>query len=206
LRRDLPAGHLRCTACLKSDVGVARRQQTRGHQAFGIQHRGPAIVQMYAAIEGQCHLSKSEIFLLRNLNAPATAQSIVETRFLRYRRNDGARPGERHRRRRRKTLLAARRDFVDRFLYVLFKTAARFLIGGRPFGKGTRFEQFLAADGGARFPIALLQMQARLPNKAQVRLVWGKGIVSESGVPSSQDQVLVTRCATLSRRALPATG
>jgi len=70
------------------------------------------------------------------------------------------------------------------------RTAARILIDGRPFGKGTRFEQFLAADGGARFPIRAAAMQAPLPNKAQVRLVWGKGIVSESGVPSSQDQVL----------------
>ena len=73
---------------------------------------------------------------------------------------------------------------------MLFKDGREIVIDGRPFGKGMHFEQFLSADGGGKFPIAVLQCKRRLPNNAQFRLVWGKGIVSESGVPTSLDQVL----------------
>ncbi len=134
-------------------------------------------------------IDEEQIFLL-GLDAPATEQSIAANAYCDIRGITERVPvrvigGEE-----RKTLLAARRDFVDRFLHVLFKDGREIVIDGRMFGKGTRFEQFLSADGDGRFPIAVLQCKRRLPNNAQFRLVWGKGIVSESGVPTSLDQVL----------------
>src|SRR5260221_1719147 len=184
--RDLPAG-LRCSFRLKSDVVSLDGNKLEGNQAFEFSTGGPAIVQMMP-YEGNA-IDEEQIFLL-GLDAPATGQSIVENAFCDIGGTTERVPVRVIEGEERKTLLAARRDFVDRFLYVLFKDGREIVIDGRPFGKGTRFEQFLASDGGARFPIALLQCKRRLPNKAQVRLVWGKGIVSESGVPSSQDQVL----------------
>ena len=41
-----------------------------------------------------------------------------------------------------------------------------------------------------QFPVVLLRCARPLPADAQLRLVWGQGIESQSGVPSSQDQVL----------------
>ena len=38
--------------------------------------------------------------------------------------------------------------------------------------------------------IVILQAKQRFPNGAKVNLVWGKGVVSQSGVPTDQDQVL----------------
>ena len=39
-------------------------------------------------------------------------------------------------------------------------------------------------------PVVILQATQRFPNGAKVNLVWGKGVASQSGVPTEQDQVL----------------
>jgi len=183
---DLPAG-LRCSFRLKPDLVSLDGNKLGENQAFEFSTGGPAIVQMMP-YEGN-RIDEEQIFLL-GLDAPATEQSIAANAYCDIRGITERVPvrvivGDE-----RKTLLAARRDFVDRFLYMLFKDGREIVIDGRPFGKGTRFEQFLAADGGGKFPIAVLQCKRRLPNNAQFRLVWSKGIVSESGVPTNQDQVL----------------
>ena len=162
--RDLPAG-LRCSFRLKADVVSLDGNKLDGNHAFEFSTGGPAVVQMMP-YEGN-PIDEEQIFLL-GLDAPAADQSIAENAFC-----DIAGTTERVPVRvidgdERKTLLAARRDFVDRFLYVLFKDGREIVIDGRPFGKGTRFEQFLAADGGSKFPIAVLQCKRRLPNKARV--------------------------------------
>ena len=184
--RDLPAG-LRCAFSLKSDLVSLAGNKPDGNRTFEFSTGGPAIVQMMP-YEGN-RIDEEQIFLL-GLDAPATGQSITDNVFCDIGGTTERVPVRLIEGEERKTLLAARRDFVDRFLYVLFKDGREIVIDGRPFGKGTRFEQFLSADGGGKFPIAVLQCKRRLPNKAQVRLVWGKGIVSDSGVPTSQDQIL----------------
>ena len=184
--RDLPAG-LRCSFRLKADVVSLDGNKLDGNQAFEFSTGGPAVVQMMP-YEGNA-IDEEQIFLF-GLDAPATEQSIAEKAFCDITGTTERVPVRVIDGDERKTLLAGRRDFVDRFLYVLFKDGREIVIDGRPFGKGTRFEQFLAADGGSKFPIAVLQCKRRLPNKARVSLVWGKGIVSHSGVPTSQDQIL----------------
>ena len=183
---DLPAG-LRCSFRLKPDLVSLEGNKLEGDQAFEFSTGGPAIVQMMPYERSR--IDEEQIFLL-GLDAPATEPSITANAYCDIRGIAERVPvrvivGDE-----RKTLLAARRDFVDRFLTVLFKDGREIVIDGRPFGKGTRFEQFLSADGEGKFPIAVLQCMRRLPNNAQFRLVWGKGIVSESDVPTRQDQLL----------------
>lgn len=184
--RDLPAG-LRCTFTLKPELVSLGGNKIDGNGIFEFSTGGPAIVEMMP-YQGN-RIDEEQIFLL-GLDAPATEQSIADNAFCDIGGTTERVPVRVIEGEERKTLLAARRDFVDRFLYVLFKDGRELVIDGRPFGKGTRFEQFQAADGGSKFPIAVVQCMRRLPNKAQVRLVWGKGIVSDSGVPTSQDQVI----------------
>ena len=183
---DLPAG-LRCSFRLKPDLVSLDGNKLDGNQAYQFSTGGPAIVQVMP-YEGN-RIDEEQIFLL-GLDAAATEQSIAANAYCDIRGITERVPVRVIGGDERKSLLAARRDFVDRFLTVLFKDGREIVIDGRPFGKGTRFEQFLSADGGGKFPIALLQCKRRLPNNAQFRLVWGKGIASESGVPTSQDQVL----------------
>ncbi|MBI4737845.1 MAG: alpha-2-macroglobulin, partial [candidate division NC10 bacterium] len=45
-------------------------------------------------------------------------------------------------------------------------------------------------QGPAAEPIVILQATRRFPNGARVNLVWGKGVTSQSGVSTDQDQVL----------------
>ncbi|MBC8006430.1 MAG: alpha-2-macroglobulin [Prolixibacteraceae bacterium] len=184
--RDLPAG-LRCSFRLKPDLVSLEGNNLEADQDFAFSTGGPAIVQMMP-YEGN-RIDEEQIFLL-GLDAPANEQSIVENAYCDIGGTTERVPVRVIEGEERRTLLATRRDFVERFLHVLFKDGREIVIDGRPFGKGTRFEQFLSADGGGKFPIAVLQCKRRLPNNAKFRLVWGKGIVSQSGVPTSQDQVL----------------
>ena len=183
--RDLPAG-LRCTFRLKPDLmslvgnklgwkpGRSNSAPPRP-SSRSCRYRATASTKSKSPASPRCRATE-----IRRYNAHhCDIRGITERVPVRVISGDE-----------RKTLLAARRDFVDRFLYVLFKDGREIVIDGRPFGKGTRFEQFLSADGDGKFPIAVLQCMRRLPNKAQFSLVWGKGIVSPSGVPTQFDQVL----------------
>ncbi|HEX7952352.1 MAG TPA: hypothetical protein VF523_04665 [Burkholderiales bacterium] len=183
---DLPAG-VRCNFKLKSDLVSLAGDKLTGDQAFAFSTGGPAVIEMLP-YEGNS-IDEEQVFLL-GLDAPATEASVLAGAYCDVRDITERIPvrvivGEE-----RRALLAARRDFVDRLLRVLFKDGREIVIDGRPFGKGSRLDQFLGADGASGFPIVALQCQRRLPNNAEVRLVWGRGITSESGVPSSQDQAL----------------
>jgi uncharacterized protein YfaS (alpha-2-macroglobulin family) len=73
-----------------------------------------------------------------------------------------------------------------------------FSIEGIPERVGVRLltgkarEQILKARYRQRVsdPVVILQASQRFPNGAKVNLVWGKGVASQSGVPTEQDQVL----------------
>ena len=181
---DLPAG-LGCSFRLKPDLVSLDGNNLEPTPAFEFSTGGPAIVQMMP-YEGS-RIDEEQIFLL-GLDAPATESSIGANAYCDIGGISERVPVRVITGAERRKLLAGRRDFVDRFLYVLFKDGREFLIDGRPFAKGTRFEQFLAAED--KFPIAVVQCKRRLPNNAKFRLVWGKGIVSESAVPTRQEQTL----------------
>jgi uncharacterized protein YfaS (alpha-2-macroglobulin family) len=50
--------------------------------------------------------------------------------------------------------------------------------------------RWLFNDGTAREQVLLMQCRQRFPQKAQVSLIWGKGVASASGVATEQDQIL----------------
>lgn len=183
---DLPAG-LRCSFRLKSDLASLAGDKIAGDQAFEFTTGGPAVVEMLP-YEGN-RIDEEQVFLL-GLDAPATRASVLEGAYCDVRGVTERIPVRVIEGEERAALLVSRRDFVDRLLRVLFKDGREILIDGRPLGKGSRLDQMLAGEGRARFPIVALQCQRRLPNNAEVRLVWGKGITSESGVSTSQDQVV----------------
>jgi len=183
---DLPAG-VRCSFRLKSHVVSLAGDTLAGDRAFEFNTGGPAILEM-VPYEGN-NIDEEQIFLL-GLDAPTTHQSILDNAYCDVRGVTERIPVRMISGDERKALLDARRDFVDRWLRVLFKDGGEMIIDGKPFGRGSRLEQFLTGDAGDRFPIVALQCQRRLPNNAQVSLVWGKGITSQSGVSTSQDQAL----------------
>ncbi|HEU5283382.1 MAG TPA: MG2 domain-containing protein, partial [Burkholderiales bacterium] len=82
-----------------------------------------------------------------------------------------------------------RKDFVDRFLYALLKDGRLAGIVERDLLRGTGTDKLRTADP-AKLPLVLLRCARRLPAESPLRLVWGKGIESSSGVSTGLDQVL----------------
>ncbi|MFL6582820.1 MAG: alpha-2-macroglobulin family protein [Burkholderiales bacterium] len=183
---DLPAG-VRCSFRLKSDVMSLAGDTLAADQVFEFNTGGPSILEKLP-YEGT-NIDEEQIFLL-GLDAAVTSQSILENTYCDVRGVTERIPVRVLGGDERKALIDARRDFVDRWLRVLFKNGVEINIDGRPFAKGSRLDQFLSGEAGEKFPIVALQCQRRLPNNAQVSLVWGKGVTSPSGIPTSQDQAL----------------
>jgi alpha-2-macroglobulin len=59
--------------------------------------------------------------------------------------------------------------------------------------QGQRFLYGLSREGAKHFPFLVVQCKQRFPNGAKMQLLWGKGIESPSGVPTSADQKLTYR-------------
>ena len=182
---DLPAG-LRCSFRLKPDLASLAGDKVTSDRTFEFNTGGPAVIETLPYAGNT--IDEEQVFLL-GLDAPATEQSILDSAYCDVRGVTERIPVRVIGGDERKSLLTARRDFVNRLLRVLFKDGREIIIDGRPYGKGSRLDQFLGtADGASKLPIAVVQCQRRLPNNAEVSLIWGNGITSESGVPNSQSQ------------------
>ncbi len=173
--RDLPAG-VRCSFRLKADLLSLAGGGLEGGQAFEFSTGGPAIVEMLP-YEG-VPVDEEQIFIL-GLDALATDASIAANAYcdikgITERVEVRVLAGED-----RRVVLDARKDFVQRFAQSLMR--------------GTRMARMLRSGDMSALPIAVVQCKRRLPNNAEVRLVWGKGIVSASGVATSQDQAIAYR-------------
>lgn len=170
--RELPAG-VRCSFRVRSGLLALNGDEIDGEQDFGFSTGGPAIVEA-APWEGSS-IDEEQMFLL-GLDAPADPESVsagaycdvsgiserVEVRVLSGADLDA--------------VLDARRDFVLRHL--------------RALPDGARFEKSWRSGMTGDLPVMALQCKRRLPNTGEVRLVWGSGIVSASGVATGQEQSL----------------
>lgn len=185
--RDLPAGE-RCTFILREGLTtLAGEPMTPARFEFST--GGPAVVQTLP-IEGT-QVDEEQIFVLA-LDAPAQADSVRSAAYCDVQGVTERIPVRLIEGEPRREVLAARKDFVGRLLQIWFKDDSRRLIFERGAANGTPLERLLSAPQ-EQVPLILLQCQRRLPNNAQVRLVWGQGIASASGVVTSQDQAVAFR-------------
>ena len=174
--RELPAG-LRCTFALKSGLtDVAGQALEAASHAFST--GGPAVIGS-VPYAGARSIDEAQAFVLA-LDAPATEASVAE-----YAWCDVAGIGERIAVQRvpapdRVTVMEANRGLVEAHLRRYY----------RPGGRAYRKRDFAAALNATALPIAVVQCQRRLPNDAQVRLVWGRGIAAASGIATVRDQTL----------------
>lgn len=170
--RDLPAG-TRCAFALKPDLkdlaGVALSTQS-----FTFDTGGPAIIDPLP-YEGDERIDEAQVFVL-GLDALVNEGTVERNAFC----DIGGR-GERVPVRivkgaEKKTILDRRHDFLNR-------------IRGRV-APGSEEEKALKARDYDKLPVVLLACKARLPNEAEMRIVWGKGITALTGVETTQDQSL----------------
>jgi uncharacterized protein YfaS (alpha-2-macroglobulin family) len=186
--RDLPAG-IQCAFTLKPTARTLKGKVLTGTARYSFSTGGPAIKETLP-YEGDL-IDEEQIFLL-GLDAPAKSDSIEEHVFcdidgvaekVGVRLLTGAA---------RRAILEQRQDFLERYYRVLFKTsrgrAGVAVIGTRE--PGSDWERFLKLKDADDSPLVVLQCQRRFPNDAEVRLIWGEGVTSSSGVATTEAQKL----------------
>ncbi len=182
--RDLPAG-VRCSFVVKADL-----KTIDGHpvetKTFSFTTGGPAILESLP-YRGDT-IDEEQIFIL-GLDAPADPRSVVEHAYCDARGITEKIPVKLITGEERLALLAERRDFVGRFLLALYKDGKVAAIAERDLLRGTRAEQLAQADE-TKLPALMLRCARRLPNDVPLRLVWGAGIESISGVATAQPETL----------------
>ena len=182
--RDLPAG-VRCTFKLKP--GLKTLDGSRLEPAsFTFTTGGPAVIE-YLPFRHQ-QADEEQIFIL-GLDAPAKPETILAHAYCDANGVTEKIPVKLVTGEPRSQLLEARKDFVDLYLFALFKSGRIAAVEERELLRGSRAEQLKQTDP-SKLPIVTLQCARRLPSGVSLRLVWGAGIESTSGVPTSQEQVL----------------
>ena len=172
--RDLPAG-VRCSFALKPGQRDLAGVPLAGSASFGFDTGGPAIV--HALPREGSQIDDRQAFILA-LDAPARADTIAEHAYCQadgvnerigLRLVDGAE---------REQLLALRKSFVERYLTVYYH--ARGVVWARTMGMRPKVKDDT--------PIVVVQCQRSLPADAHVKLVWGAGIATTSGIATDADQ------------------
>jgi uncharacterized protein YfaS (alpha-2-macroglobulin family) len=184
--QDLPAG-VRCTFTLKPGIVTLQGEPVEAGGPFTFSTGGPAIVEPLP-YEG-VNIDEEQIFVLA-LDAPAKPESIAANAYCDAQGIGERIPVQMLEGEARSAVLDARKDFIGRLVRVWFKDGRSITVGDRMLAPGTRLEKLLSSD---LLPLAVLRCQRRLPNGAQVRLIWGRGIESQTGVPTSTDQTIAWR-------------
>jgi uncharacterized protein YfaS (alpha-2-macroglobulin family) len=182
--RDLPAG-VRCTFAVKEDLRTLAGARVDA-AAFAFTTGGPAIVEQLPYRHGQ--IDEEQVFILA-LDAPVNEHTVVRNAWCDAKGIEEKIAVSLVKGEERDQILEARMDFVDRTLYALFKDGRIATAAEADLLRGTSADKLRAAQDGA-LPLVLLRCARRLPAESPVRLVWGQGIESVSGVSTSQDQVL----------------
>ncbi len=185
--RDLPAG-VRCSFKIKRDLRTSDGESVEP-AAFSFSTGGPAVIEY---LPYRYELADEEQIFILGLDAPARLESVVQHAYCDVKSVTEKIPVKLVTGEERLQVLDGRKDFVDRYLVALFKNGRMAAIAERDLLRGTRAEQLKSADE-TKFPIVALRCARHLPSDAELRLVWGQGIESSTGVPTSQDQVLEFR-------------
>jgi hypothetical protein len=169
--RDLPAGIV-CEFRLKPDVKTLAGQDITGNRTFGFSTGGPA-VKRSRPYEGSHVIDEEQIFIL-TLDAMPQEESILKNVYFSV---EGVmeRVGIR-------IIQGKDREDILAAVYPGRQASAK-KRAGKP---GHRIAGQEVEDS----QIVLLQARQRFPASAVVKLVWGAGVTSASGVATTQDQVL----------------
>lgn len=186
---DLPAG-VACSFRLKDGLVATSGKAVVGGEQFSFNTGGPAVLQSEPQ-EGDRSIDENQIFIL-GLDAPATAESIRRHGVCLV---DGL-PEEIPLRlitgKERTAILKQREKFLTSYYSAIFKRGP---LAGQPLvisvdERGSEREQFLKLRDGEDSPIVVVQCQRPLPNETEIRLVWGAGIESVSGISTTASQTL----------------
>ncbi|MFN0314057.1 MAG: MG2 domain-containing protein [Burkholderiales bacterium] len=166
---DLPAG-VRCRFSVRT--GVTSEAGTAIEAArFEFTTGGPAIVEQFPR-EGS-RIDEEQTFVL-GLNTHATAESVLANAWCDVKGINEKIGVKLVEGKDREVILNGRGEFLNRFQ--------------RLFQSGSRMDR--SPKDPNDLPLMILQCKRRFPNGAEVKMVWGKGIVSRSGVATNQEQSL----------------
>jgi uncharacterized protein YfaS (alpha-2-macroglobulin family) len=190
--RDLPAG-VRCGFTLKSGVTALDGKTLESGQQFAFSTGGPAVIRSLP-FEGS-QIDENQIFVL-GLDAPAKSETIAASVYCvaaGVNEKIGVRlvTGEE-----RKTILDNRKSFAASYLRFLFLNAAEGRTRSITFrlpNTGSDDDKFLRLRDAPDSPLVTLACSHTLPAGVEAKLVWGRGVTSTSGVPTSSDQPLAYR-------------
>lgn len=193
---DLPAG-IACSFAPRKGLATLSGHPIKSTAAYSFNTGGPSILHSEPE-QGAEDIDENQIFIL-GLDAPANADSIQKNAHCQA---DGIAeqiPVRMVLGKMRKSILDTRSAFITQYYQAIFKRGEN---AGRTFvfaidEKGSEREKFLKLRDSANSPIAVLQCQRAFPNAANIRLVWGKGITSTSGIAASQDQTLAFKTRPL---------
>ena len=187
--RDLPAG-VRCTFSVKPGLTDVDGAAVAGGQRFDFSTGGPAILRSLP-YEGS-RIDENQVFVL-GLDAPAKPETIVaNARCVAAGVNEeiGVRlvTGEE-----RKTILDNRKSFAASYLRMLLIDGDTGRTRGFLFRlptTGSDRDKFLRLRDAPDSPLVTLACARTLPQGAEAKLVWGKGIAATTGVATTTTQAL----------------
>lgn len=189
---DLPAGVV-CTFSIKKGLASLGGNPIQTSGAYSFTTGGPAIMQS-EPYEGSYSIDENQMFIL-GLDAPATPESIRKNAYCQAEGISEQIPVSLITGKLRTSVLGWRTAFMTKYYQAVFKRGANeghsIIFGIEE--RGSEQEKFLKLRDSANSPIVVLQCQRTFPNGAQVSLVWGQGITSTTGIPSSQNQTLSFR-------------
>jgi len=157
---DLPAG-ISCEFSLKPDLKSLAGAALTGQKTFTFSTGGPAVIRTMP-YEGNT-IDEEQVFIL-TLDAEPDIPSIMEHVAFSV---DGI-----------ANAIGVRLIEGKSREKILAANAVRQARRGQP------------GDDKKEPPIILIQSKQRFPNHAGVRLIWGKGVKSKTGVATKQDQVI----------------
>lgn len=177
--RDLPAGVV-CTFALRQDLRSLAGEPVTA-EPYRFSTGGPAVVETLPYEHMQ--IEEEQAFILV-LDAPVVPERVLEHAWCDatgIEERIGVRLLAEDDRRR---LLDGRRDFIDRILQQRLREGR---LTGLPRDADP---EALRAAALEQLPLVVLHCARRLPAESRLRLVWGAGIESVSGVATSSNQVL----------------
>jgi uncharacterized protein YfaS (alpha-2-macroglobulin family) len=172
--RDLPAG-VACRFTLKPALRDLSGAAMKGQGAYSFNTGGPAVMESLPRGE----IDENQIFVLaldavpdeRTIEPHAWCRADGVNEKIPVRLLGGAE---------RQQVLDARKNFIDRQLHVYF--AAR--------GVVWRASARVKNAAKEKLPVAVLQCRRALPAGGKMALVWDAGIATETGIATTEDQVL----------------